>query len=86
MERSNFVTQTPIGKILKIFFSETRRPRSLIFGMCVFLVDLYEDCSNYSHGAKNGPAPFELPPAGIRGLVGCSSDWCSDHGFEPCWV
>ena len=38
-------------------FSETRRPRSLIFGMWLHLVDLYQSCSNYSPGIKNSPAP-----------------------------
>ena len=41
----------------KIFLSETTRPRALIFGMYHHLVDLYQVCSNNSHGAKNGPAP-----------------------------
>ena len=57
MEKSNFVTYTPIGKIFKIFLSEIRRPRSLIFGMKLYLADLYEDCSNYSPEVKNGPTP-----------------------------
>ena len=43
-------------KPLKVFLSETRRPRSLIFGTQLCLVDLYQDCSSYSPGAKNGPA------------------------------
>ena len=43
------------GKPLKIL-SETRRPRSLIFGTQLCLVDLYQDCSNYSPGVKTGPA------------------------------
>ena len=41
----------------KIFLSETTRPRALIFGMKYHLVDLYQVCSNYSPGFKNGPAP-----------------------------
>ena len=44
------------GKPLKIFLSETRRPRSLIIGMQLHLVDLYQGCSNYSPWVKNGPA------------------------------
>ena len=47
---------------LKIFSSETTRPRALLFGMYHHLVDLYQNCSNYSPGAKNGPAP------GVTGL------------------
>ena len=47
----NFFTETPIGKTLKIFLSEARRPRPLIFGMQLYLVDLYQDYSNHS------PAP-----------------------------
>ena len=42
-------------KPLKIFLSETRRPRSLIFGTQLCLMDRYQDCSNYSPGVKNGP-------------------------------
>ena len=42
---------------LKIFFSETTRPRTLVFGMMHHLVDLYQVYSNYPPGAKNGPAP-----------------------------
>ena len=37
--------------------SEAIRPRALIFGMYYHLVDLYQVCSNYSPGAKTGPAP-----------------------------
>ena len=43
-------------KPLKIFLSETRRHRSLIFGTKLCLVDLYQDCSNYSPGVKIDPA------------------------------
>ena len=39
---------------LKIFLSETRMPRALIFGT-YHLVDLCQVCSNYTPGAKNGP-------------------------------
>ena len=42
-------------KPLKIFLSETRMPRSLIFGTQLCLVDLYQDCSNYSPWVKIGP-------------------------------
>ena len=41
---------------LKIFFSETRRRRDLIFGMWHLLVDLYQVCSNDAPGVKTGPA------------------------------
>ena len=41
----------------KIFLSETSMPRALIFGMKHHLVDLYQVCSNYIPGAKNGPPP-----------------------------
>ena len=40
----------------KIFLAETTRPRALIFSMKYHLVDLNQVCSNYSPGAKNGPA------------------------------
>ena len=45
------------AKSFKIFFSETRRHRALIFGMKHFLVDLYQDCSYDVPGVKTGPAP-----------------------------
>ena len=44
-------------KSLKIFFSETRRRRALIFGMWHLLVDLYQVYSNDAPGVKTGPAP-----------------------------
>ena len=40
---------------LKIFLSETARPRALIFGMVHYPVNLYQVCSNYGPGAKSGP-------------------------------
>ena len=46
-----------IGKHAKIFLSETTRPSVLAFGMKHHLVDLYQVCSNYTPGAKHGPAP-----------------------------
>ena len=42
----------------KIFLSENTRPRALIFGMMHNLVVLYQICSNYTPGAKNGPTPW----------------------------
>ena len=42
------------GKMKKIFSSETIRPRAMIFGMKQHLVNLYQVCSNYIPGAKNG--------------------------------
>ena len=47
----------PKGKTLKIFLSETIRPRAQIFGIQHPLVELYKDCSNYFPGVKIGPAP-----------------------------
>ena len=41
----------------QIYLSEATRPKGLIFGMQYHLVDLYQVCSNYSPGAKNGTAP-----------------------------
>ena len=38
-------------------FSETTRPRALIFSMMHQLVDFYQVCSKYTPGAKNGTAP-----------------------------
>ena len=43
-------------KHVKIFLSETIRPRALIFAMNHNLVDLYQSRSNYATRAKNGPA------------------------------
>ena len=40
----------------KIFLSETRKPRLLIFVMWHHLMDLYQVCSNNAPGVKNGPA------------------------------
>ena len=45
---------------LKIFLSETTRPRALIFGMYYHLVDLYQLCSNYALGAKPGSHMFHI--------------------------
>ena len=39
----------------RIFLSETIRPRAFLFGMKHYLTDLYQVCSNYAPGAKNGP-------------------------------
>ena len=44
-------------KILKFFFSETRKCRALIFGMKHLLEDLYQDCSYDAPGVKTGLAP-----------------------------
>ena len=41
----------------KIFLSETTRHRALSFGTKHHLVNLYQVCSNYIHGTKNGPTP-----------------------------
>ena len=41
-------------KYEKLFLSETTRPRTLIFGMKHHLVNLYQVCSNFIPGAKNG--------------------------------
>ena len=40
-----------------IFLTEATMPRALIFGLKHQLVNLYQVCSNYISGAKNGPAP-----------------------------
>ena len=37
--------------------SESTGTRALIFGMWHHLLDLYQVYSNYTPGAKNGPAP-----------------------------
>ena len=41
----------------KIFLSETTRPGALIFGMKHHQVILYQVCSNYIPGTKNGLRP-----------------------------
>ena len=46
-----------IAKSLKIFFSETRRHKVLIFGIKHLLVDLYQDCSYDAPGVKTGSTP-----------------------------
>ena len=46
-----------IGKSYKIFFSETAKPRALIFGMYYHLMALYLVCSNYDPRAKKWPHP-----------------------------
>ena len=46
-----------IAKSLKIFFSETRKCRALIFGIKHLLVDLYQDCSYDTPGVNTGLAP-----------------------------
>ena len=44
------------GKLLKFFFSGTRKCRALIFGMKHLLVDLHQDCSYDAPGVKTGLA------------------------------
>ena len=47
-----------IGKNMKKkVISETTRPRALIFGMIHYVVVFYQDCSNCTPWAKNGPYP-----------------------------
>ena len=45
-----------VCKGLNDIFSETTRPRALIFGMKHCLVDLYQIHSNGAPGVQNGPA------------------------------
>ena len=45
------------GKHHKILLSETTKTKALTFGMHHHLVDHFRVCSNYTPGAKNGPAP-----------------------------
>ena len=42
------------GKHEKIVLSDATRPRALIFGMKHHLVNLFQVCSIYIPGAKNG--------------------------------
>ena len=56
----------------KIFLSETMRPRALVFGMQLHLVDIYQVCSNYAPGAKIGPTPgFTRDTASIQQIPIC---------------
>ena len=50
-------TQKQRKKISKFFFSETGRPRALIFGISHLLEDLYQVCSYDAPDVKTGPAP-----------------------------
>ena len=62
--------------VKKIFLSETTRSKALIFGMEQHLVDLYQVCSDYSHGAKYGQ------PRGshvLHGLIVDLYQVCSDY-------
>ena len=45
---------SPSGTREQIFLSETTRHRALIFGMYYHLMYIYQVCSNYVPGAKNG--------------------------------
>ena len=47
-----------IGKLLKIFFSKTTRPRAFIFCIWQHLEVLYIYCWKNPPGVKNGPAPW----------------------------
>ena len=42
------------SEILKKFFSETTRPRALIFGMLHLIVVLYQVCTNDGNGSAKG--------------------------------
>ena len=53
---SHILHRLCLENVKKIFLSETIWPRAFIFGMYHYLVDLYQVCSNYTPGAKNGPA------------------------------
>jgi len=44
-------------KLIKIFLSETTRPRAFIFGVKHHQEVLYQSCSNYAPGVKIDPAP-----------------------------
>ena len=51
-----FYTDSIYGKACKNLLSKTIRPSALIFGMLHYRVNLYQECSNYDPGAKNGIA------------------------------
>ena len=50
-KRIENISTMPVGED-KIFLSQSREPRPLILGMQHHLVDLYQECSNYSPGVK----------------------------------
>ena len=57
-----------IGKTLKIFLSETTRPRAMIFCIVLQLVDLFQVCSNYGLDAKTFcPKPLGSEPFTVSG-------------------
>ena len=47
-----------LRKTLKNLLSENAMPRSLIFGMVHYLVDLFKIASNFGPGPKSGPVNF----------------------------
>ena len=67
------------GKCEKIFLSETTRPRTLIFG-----IQHHQVCSNYTPGAKNGPAPgVKLFDIGLYRENVKKSSCLKPQGLEP---
>ena len=59
------------GQNFKKKMSEIRKLRLLLFGMQLYLVYLYQDCSNYSPMVENGPArrkPFKIFMSDLEGL------------------
>ena len=56
----------------KIFLSKTTRPRAFMFGMKHHPVNLYQVCSNYIPGAKNGLA---LGPHVLHRLIQGKKKW-----------
>ena len=69
--------------VKKLFLSETTGPKALISGMYYHLVDLYQICSNYSPGAKNGPAPEVTFYIGLYRENVKKSSCLKPQGLEP---
>ena len=65
-------------KPLNIFLSETRRPVPLIFGTQLCLVNLCQDCSSYSPGAKMATPKTRRPSPLIFGTQLCQVDLYQD--------
>ena len=55
---SQISAKSYIEQTLKIFLSETRRPRVLIIYMDNLLVNLYQVCVNDAPGGQNQPCPM----------------------------
>ena len=67
--------------------SETIRPIALIFGLKHHLIDLYQVCTNYAPGAKNGPASGVIRDmvSAFNRYLNLSCKQNSDERFRASW-